>query len=101
MKLKDILKESEGGNVESWARSIDNAIQRVSASEDEIIAATESEEAGDAYYQAAEAIVEPMDIDEDYYEWMDNDVENWANWIANTYGEPWGTVAKRVAEEGY
>lgn len=36
-----------------------------------------------------------------YYEFMENNPENWVNFIKNNFGDDWGLVAEIVNQEGY
>tara|TARA_R100001510_G_C7463356_1_gene82907 strand:+ start:90 stop:368 length:279 start_codon:yes stop_codon:yes gene_type:complete len=90
-------------NIEVYAQIIAESVGRQSA---EGINSSEHER----FYDVAAAIVEPVyDADnldlvesmEEYYDYMENNADNWASWIAQTYGSDWGRVAKIVAEEGY
>jgi hypothetical protein len=53
----------------------------------------------------ASAIVEPLidneEAEDEYFDFLENNSENWYQWIRQTFGEDWGKVAKVVAEEGY
>jgi hypothetical protein len=75
--------------IEKWANAIANNLPSHS----------------DNYEEASKAIVEPTGLsieDEDaYIEFMENDTDNWANWIKCNFGEDWGKIATKINEEGY
>lgn len=53
----------------------------------------------------AQTIVEPdfngnYEAEEAYHEFIENDISNWASWIANVF-PGFASVARTVAEEGY
>jgi len=56
---------------------------------------------GELFYEAAVCIVEPEGVCDEYVEFVEDDTDNWAQWITTVLGEDWGKVAKKVAEEGY
>ena len=53
------------------------------------------------FWIAAKAIVEPEGAEEDYYEWMENDVHNWAGFIGTCCGDDFHTIAMYVRDNGY
>jgi hypothetical protein len=55
----------------------------------------------DTFYTAAQYIVEPEGIEDDYYDFADTDPENWAGFIRSHFGEDWGRIAEIVNEYGY
>jgi len=59
----------------------------------------------DTYNQAAEAIVEPRfnneEAQEQFQEWVENDMENWAGLVKNLGGDQWYEIAQNVVENGY
>lgn len=67
--------------------------------------------ANDGYPNEAELIVEPWTTEPindkqrftrtEYYKFAEEDSENWAQWIRETFGNDWGTVADTINIEGY
>ena len=100
-------------NIENVTRCISESISNVSASElskavvtaPKLIDGTASESEINQFYSLAQCIVEPeIDNDEDqdeYYDYMDKDMNNWSNWISNTFGDEWGIIANTIKEYGY
>ena len=84
--------------IELWANSV--AVSTGSFPVDRLDQAiTEGE--GITWYEAAECIVEPENIDIGYFDWMEGDIENWVNWIKQNFGPKWGELAAQVAKDGY
>ena len=53
------------------------------------------------FFVAAKAIVEPENIDDNYYEFLENDMKNWVGFIRTCCGDDYHEVAKLVRENGY
>jgi len=92
---------------EKISRAVENSIQGYSGSLTEAIKCGErmvsgsaEREDSDIFYKAANAIVEPLNVPESYYEWMENNSGSWVGFISSTFGD-WGKVAKIVNEFGY
>ena len=53
------------------------------------------------FYIAAKAIVEPENVDDDYYEFLENDMKNWVGFVRTCCGDDYYEIAKLVSEQGY
>lgn len=94
-------------NVEIWAQAVSEAVRNTQSTMGlygQQLASINSSEHED-FYTVAAAVVEPYIEDEqaceEYFEYMENNADNWAQWIKQTFGDEWGAIAKVVAEEGY
>jgi len=84
--------------LENWAHALARStgeytgdLSQVTSSEDEAV-----------FYDAAECIVEPAYLtDDEYYNFIEADGDNWAQWIRTNLGADWGRVADIVNTEGY
>lgn len=85
-------------NIEQWAQALARStneyvgdLSQVTSSEDQ-----------ELFYDAAECIVEPAYMtDDEYYDFIEADGDNWAQWIRTTLGADWGRIADIVNTEGY
>ena len=99
--------------IEIYADGISNSISEVYESKlkkaidagNEMLNGSASESDYEAFYEVAQYVVEPVINNEDaadaYREFMDNDSDNWQNWIDQNFGSEWGFIVKVVAEQGY
>ena len=86
-------------NIEKWADAIVCSINKVADPESVEL------DGSNAFCPVAIAIVEPVINDavasEEYANFMEEDRDNWAQWIQSSFGPGWGAVARYVAENGY
>jgi len=87
-------------NIENHANSLANATSNVEGTFDWDKALNPEDNDSD-YFIAAEAIVEPKGVEDDYYEFVENDPDNWVGFVTNTCGEQWGQLARVSLEYGY
>jgi hypothetical protein len=80
--------------VEKWANQVEKSISNAGST--------------DNITMAMIAICEPwyglptgLEEAELYCEFMENNPENWVNFITNNFGDEWGLVAQVVNQEGY
>jgi len=85
-------------NVEIYAQAIADSIAGSSA---QGVTSWDDPEFGRVACKIVEPVIGNAEASEEYFEYMETDADNWANWIAQTFGEDWGRVARVVAEEGY
>lgn len=93
---------------EKISRAVENSIQTYNGNLTEavkcgkaMVGGSDSKEDSDTFYKAATIVVEPMDVLESYYEWMEKSPEAWAGFISSTFGGEWGQIAKIVNDFGY
>ena len=59
----------------------------------------------DPVSKCLQGIMEPESMTESdtdsYYEFVENNMENWSNWIRSNFGTEWGLAANYIVEEGY
>ena len=61
----------------------------------------EGEDETTYFYEMAQAIVEPSEIGEAYYDFMERDKDVWVAFIRGNIGAAWGEIAVLVNEFGY
>lgn len=53
------------------------------------------------YHILAEAIVEPKDMPEEYMMFLEEDPQNWMNWVCTIIGDEYRPIVKYIIENGY
>jgi hypothetical protein len=53
------------------------------------------------YYKLAEAIVEPGIIDDEYFNFADQDPIQWGNWVVSVLGEEYRPIINYINDFGY
>ena len=93
---------------EKIARAVENSVQGYNGNLEEAVKAGKAMVEGDdtketskTFYEAASVIVEPLEAEDSYYDWMDNKPDSWSGFIANNHGSNWGQIAKIVNQYGY
>jgi hypothetical protein len=93
---------------EKISRSVENSIQDYSGDltkavkcGEAMVGGNDERENSDTFYKAASAIVEPLNVPDTYYEWMENKPDSWSGFISSTFGANWGQIAKIVNDFGY
>lgn len=86
---------------EVWDSKLDDAVRAAT----EIMNGTQTDDDYDVFYNVAQRIAEPKfndsELDDEYYRFMEQDIENWASYIEKTFGPKWGLIANCIKEEGY
>jgi len=81
---------------EKWANALHESIGSVRIDMEKAKAYDTPE-----FYKAAKLIVEPQNVSEDYYEFMESNIDNWCSFINTNCDGDWGIIAQLVKENGY
>lgn len=83
-------------NIEKWAEILSESAESISIDFEKA-----NIYGSDEFYQASTLIVEPKGMDDGWYKFMENDINNWVGFVVNVCGSQWLPIAKHVAENGY